>query len=53
MCIIDAIRCGAGILMRCLSGSTGRPMIYGALWITHGEVVEGVVTQPAGSQGCA
>ena len=32
--IIDSIRCGAGILMRCLSGSTGRPIIYGALWIT-------------------
>ena len=32
--IIDFIRCGAGILMRCVSGSTGRPMIDGALWIT-------------------
>ena len=32
--IIDSIRCGAGILMRCVSGSTGRPIIYGALWIT-------------------
>ena len=24
----------AGQLMRCVSGSTGRPIIYGALWIT-------------------
>ena len=32
--VIGPIRCGAGILMRCLSGSTGRPIIYGALWIT-------------------
>ena len=31
---LDSIRCGAGILMRCVSGSTGRPFIYGALWIT-------------------
>ena len=33
--IIGPIRCGAGLLMRCLSGSTGRPIIYGALWITQ------------------
>ena len=32
--IIDSIRCGAGILMRCVSGSTGRPILDGALWIT-------------------
>ena len=35
--IIDAIRCGAGILMRCVSGSTGRPIIDGARWITKGK----------------
>ena len=43
--IIDSIRCGAGILMRCVSGSTGRPM---SLWraVDHeGEVVEVFVTK--------
>ena len=32
--IIGPSRGGVGLLMRCVSGSTGRPMIYGALWIT-------------------
>ena len=33
---MDPIRTGAGILMRCLSGSTARYIIYGALSITKG-----------------
>ena len=45
MFIIDSIRCGAGILMRCVSGSTGRPIIYGALVDHEGEVVEVFVTK--------
>ena len=42
VCIIDSIRCGAGILMRCVSGSTGRPLIYGALWITKAKWERGL-----------
>ena len=45
MFIIDSIRCGAGILMRCVSGSTGRPIIYGALWITKAKWSEVFVTK--------
>ena len=30
--VTDPIRCGAGILMRCSSGSTVRHVIYGVLW---------------------
>ena len=43
--IIDSIRCGAGILMRCVSGSTGRPHYLWRAVDHEGEVVEGFVTK--------
>ena len=48
--IMDPIRTGAGILMRCLSGSTARYIIYGALPITK-ERYSGLLPRNGGIAG--